>query len=417
MTPALQLFVTAAAAIGLAQPSIPVDIRAVVPRLDDFGIPAPAWVFVALLLLTQFLHTLFMNFVLGGTVVAVVLDLLTLLRRGDHNHLVRIIWQVMPVALSLTITTGVPPLLFVQVLYGSYFYVANVFMGFVWLAVIPVLIAGFYAAYIISYRLSNALTLRLGAWDFSPGRRLLVATLCLAAFAFVGWVLTANHMLTLQPEAWPQDGQWRQNRLMVTPVTTVPRFMHNLGGALAVTGVSIAAIGWWRRARAVDAPEASAAIIRTGLRIALPMIVAAGVFGPIFLFSIPGEVRAGLLRANLYAVAWWVALTGVAAQLWLGWRAWRAPLEFRWFAGLTACMVVTLVGMLCAREQVRLGYLARTTANAFALEQWHVRMQASSLLMFLVMLVVALATVAWLLWICARAARIPASERETHASA
>ncbi len=382
-----------------------------IPPMDDFGIPAPAWVFQGLLMLTMFLHVVFMNFTLGGSIVAVVLDGLTLAGRGRHDHTVRLIWQVLPVALSLTITTGVAPLLFVQVLFGHYFYVANVFMGFVWFAVIPVLILGFYAAYALSYRLGNAISARVGRWDHLPGRRLAVSLFCAACFGLIAWVLTNNHMLTVQPEAWPLDGQWKQNRLAVTPLTTVPRYLHNLGGALAVTGVWLAAIGWWRRARGVGPQEENQRLVLTGLRITFAMVIAAAVFGPVFLLTIPAEVRAGLLRPNLFALLWWIALAGVAAQLGLGWMALREPRNVAWFAGLLATMCVTLVGMLAAREQVRLGFLGRPEGGGFAVEDWVVRPQVSSLILFLVMLVVALAVTIWLAWISAAAPRTPAQSK------
>lgn len=382
-----------------------------IPPMDYFGIPAAAWVFQALLMLTMFLHVVFMNFTLGGSIVAVALDALTLAGRGRHDPAVRLIWQVLPVALSLTITTGVAPLLFVQVLFGHYFYVANVFMGFVWFAVIPVLILGFYAAYALSYRLGNALSARVGRWDQRPGRRLAVSLLCALCFGMVAWVLTNNHMLTVQPEAWPVDGQWKQNRLLVTPLTTVPRYLHNLGGALAVTGAWLAAMAWWRRARGIEPQEENQRLLITGLRITFAMVIAAAVFGPVFLMTIPADVRAGLLRPSLFALLWWIALAAVLAQLALGWMALREPQNPAWFAGLLAAMCVTLVGMLAAREQVRLDFLARPQGGGFAVEDWVVRPQVSSLILFVVMLVVALATTAWLLWISATAPRTPAPAR------
>lgn len=369
----------------------------VIPPMDPFGIPAAPWVFLLLLTVTMFLHVLCMNFAVGGCLVAAVLDGLTLLGRGNHDLTVRIIWQVVPVALSLTITTGVAPLLFVQLLYGQFFYTANVLMGFVWLAVIGLLMLGFYLAYFVSYRLGNVPAGRMGSWNRSPAKRLPFSLLTAALFLLVAWVLTNNHMLSVQPDAWAQDGEWKQNRAIVTPALTVPRFLHNVGGMLAVTGVWIAAIGWWRRWRRVDSPEVALSIVRTGLWVTTPILVLATIGGPVMLFTLPDEVRLKLTASTgLLPVLWWIGVVSVAAQVALAIAALRQPQRFRWFAGLAGCMLLSLAGMLSGREQVRLAFLSRHGVD-FELSDWQVYWQRSSATIFVAVLLGGLAAVAWLI--------------------
>ena len=43
-----------------------------IPALDPTPLPAPAWLFQALLLVTFFVHILFLNVTLGGTVIGAV---------------------------------------------------------------------------------------------------------------------------------------------------------------------------------------------------------------------------------------------------------------------------------------------------------------------------------------------------------
>lgn len=386
----------------------------VIPPMDPFGIPAAAWVFTLLLTGTMYLHVLFMNFAVGGCVIATVLDSLTLLRRGNHDLTVRIIWQVVPVALSLTITTGVAPLLFVQLLYGQFFYTANVLMGFVWLAVVGLLILGFYLAYFISYRLGNVPAGRMGTWNRSPAKRLPISALCAVLFLSIAWVLTNNHMLSVQPDAWPQDGTWAQNRLIVTPALTVPRFLHNVGGILAVSGVWIAAIGWWRKRRGVDPPQIALRIIRTGLWITTPILILAAVGGTVMLFGLPQEVRSGLVASTgLLSILWWIALIGVVGQVVFAVAALRRPERFRHFAGLAGCMMLTLAGMLCGREQIRLSFLSRPGV-AFELDDWTVHWQRSTIAIFVVVLVIGLLLIAWMVHVSVSAARhtTPSKEAE-----
>jgi hypothetical protein len=383
---------------ALAQTTAPAETLDYIPPMDQFGLPAPAGLFLFLLILTMLLHLLFMNFTLGGAIVATGLDTLTLAGRGNHNHTVRVIWQVLPVTLSLTITTGVAPLLFVQTLYGQFFYSANIFLGWTWFAIVPILIVAFYLAYYLSYRLSNVVTGQLGRWDRRPGRRLLVSLVCAVLFACIAWILTNNHMLSVQPEVWARDGAWKHNRLAVTPLKTVPRYLHNLGGSLVLTGLWLTGIGWWRRTHGVDPPEIAGLTIRTGLWLTLGAVVAAAVFGPVFFFMLPAEVRATLLTPGLYSVLWWIALLGVVGQIVLGLQALQQPERFAWFGGLAACVLLTLVGMLSAREQVRLAYLGRAQVG-FAPEKWPVHPQVSSLILFGVLLLVVLAAVIWLTWV------------------
>ena len=114
-----------------------------IPPPDEFGLPAPPWVFQSLLILTFALHLVFMNFVLGGMLIQAV----ALCRRNagpTMRALIEILSSTMPVAVSFTITTGVAPLLFVQVLYGQFFYTSNILLGFIWLSILVWLIHAFY---------------------------------------------------------------------------------------------------------------------------------------------------------------------------------------------------------------------------------------------------------------------------------
>lgn len=384
----------------------------VIPPMDPFGIPAPPSLFLALILFTMLLHVLFMNYVLGGIILASVLDAATLLRLGDFNHTVRILWQVMPVALSLTITTGVAPLLFVQVLYGHFFLTAGVFMGHTWLALVPILLVGFYVIYFISLRLGNALRNRVGAWDFKPGRRLLATFLAAALIGAVAWILSNNHMLSIQSREWPLDGQWKQTRLVVSPALTVPRLAHFTAGAVGVAGLWLAWIAWWRAARSTDNPAQAASIARTGLNALFTMQLFALVGGPAFLSLLPPDVRAELLTPrSALSILWLLSLAAFVAQVVLTWFARKSPLNPVPLAALTSSVLLTLVGMIAGREQVRLAYL-RAPHVGFSLDQWSVRTQVGSLVLFFCTLLLGIATIVWLLRCVVRTRPLPPSSAD-----
>jgi len=381
-----------------------------VPPVDPFGLPAPVWVFEVLLVFTMLLHVLFLSFTLGGTAVAVVLDVLTLLKSGNHNLTVRTIWQMLPVALSFTITTGVAPLLFVQVLFGQFFYSGTVFLGFFWFALVPLLIVAFYLLYVVVYRVSSLVTNRLGRWDRAPGRRLAVALICLVLFLCVAGILTTQHMLAIQPGEWSAGGAWRQNSIMVTPATTHTRLGHNLFGAIAVAGLWLVAAGHWRLSRRLDPPELDHQIIRTGWLVFLPAVGVTAVFGVTFFFMMPGDVREALLRPATYTILWWVGLAAVLGQVLVGAFGVQRVAEKRWFVLALLCALVTLVGMMSAREAVRGAYLARVGFDLH--EAWATRVypQYSTLLLFAACLVLALGAIGWLLWISVRARTVASAE-------
>lgn len=60
--------------------------------------------------------------------------------------------HLMNALVAFTVNFGVAPLLFVQVLYGHLFYASSILMAVFWLAVIPLLIAAYYAAYLYGFR-------------------------------------------------------------------------------------------------------------------------------------------------------------------------------------------------------------------------------------------------------------------------
>ncbi len=370
-----------------------------IPNVDPLGLPAaPAW-FVFLLLLTMFLHVVFMNFALGGNVLAVGLNAAGLLGRRDANRTATIIYQVMPPAISMAITMGVAPLLFVQVLYGPYFYSANVLMGLAWFSFVVVLLAGFYLSYWLTYRGSNTLQQRLGAWDAKPGRRLVVSVVATACFLWVAWVFTTNHEMTLRPDEWAADGRWASPRWTIPSPTLIPRYLHNVVGATAIAGLWVAAIGWWRIRRKADERAVNLRIVRFGLISAAALSGVQVVVGIGFLFALEDAVRAQLMGFNTVFGGIWTGtlILAIGLPVLLVFAAMKHE-QFRWFLLAAADAVLVLAGMLLGREQVRWSSLALPATGEFSLSKWAVYPQSASLMIFLALLVAGLAVVGLMLW-------------------
>jgi hypothetical protein len=139
---------------------------------------------LALYVATFALHAVFVGYVVCGTAYALV----QAVRRRQDAFADRV-RDRLPFMLGLGITAGVAPLLFLQLLYQRHFYSANLIAGPRWGAVVPALIAGFYALYLAKARASER-------W-----RRVALAA-ALGCFGFVAWSWTELHLLMRDEPAW-----------------------------------------------------------------------------------------------------------------------------------------------------------------------------------------------------------------------
>jgi hypothetical protein len=186
----------------------------IIPTADT--IPVHWLWFQVLLIVTFFLHMILMNFLLGGSLLT-VWDLL-------RGKLEKTASGSIPTLVALTVNFGVPPLLFVQVLYGHFFYSSSVMIAVPWILVIPVLILAYYMAYIFVKQVDKVPVLSKGALIFTS------LSLLYIAFVFVN-----NNTLAIQPDRWGiyfQDpGGWNLN---LGEPTLWPRYLHFLLAALAI---------------------------------------------------------------------------------------------------------------------------------------------------------------------------------------
>ncbi|MFY9912965.1 MAG: hypothetical protein WCF22_07230 [Candidatus Sulfotelmatobacter sp.] len=198
-----------------------------IPYPDPMPLPAPVWLLRTLLLLTFFLHVLFMNCLFGGTAVALVCTM----RRKSSPFSARLagdIGRMLPSVFAFTITLGVAPLLFLQVMYGQFLYSSSILIGAAWLAIIGMVVLAYYGVYFFSMNEPGGKTTAV----------LAVVVLLLASIAFV---YSNNFTLMLAPERWPalyrtHANGWNLNWL---ESSLAPRYLHFVLGALAVSGLGL----------------------------------------------------------------------------------------------------------------------------------------------------------------------------------
>lgn len=339
-----------------------------VPAPDT--IPVPWWYFQALLMLTFVLHLLFMNALVGTTGIALVAH-----RKGDavHRRLAGELAKVLPFLVAFTVTFGVAPLLFVQVLYGQFFYASSVLMAAFWLAVVPLLIAGYYAVYLYDFR--------FGALGKAGAA---VVSFSFLVFLVIAFLYTNNMTLMLDPRKWQAYfGNPGGTVLNTGDPTLVPRYLHIIVGGIAIGGLFVAAFGRLTEKRDREVGEAAVAI---GMRTFLGFTVAAVVLGFWFLVSLPRVVMLRFMGGNAVATAlFFAALLAAALVLYAAHRMRIA---------LTAGLAVALVALMAfLRDFVRAGYLA----PHFSPDRLAVAPQYGPMILFAVTLVAGLAVLAWMI--------------------
>jgi hypothetical protein len=361
-----------------------------VPQLDPMPVPGPVWLMRTLLLLTFFLHLLFMNTLLGGTIVAFVCSL----RQKKSQFAAQLgsdLGRVLPVVFAFTITLGVAPLLFLQVLYGNLLYTSSILIGIPWLSIIGLVLLAYYGVYYFSLRGEKhgaGATAVLG-----------VAALLLAGVAHI---FTNNMTLMLTPQRWLNiytSNPGGLNMNWADP-TVLPRYLHFFLSALAVTGLYVVITGLRKR----QTPYGRWLIERGARLFAITTILNFAV-GFWFLVTLPFDVRMTFMGRNGLATA----LLGLGMLLPLGAVAHLLLAPSKESPVRTATIgigagVLTVAVMVVIRDLLRNAYLA----PVYNLAQLHVKSQWGVIALFVVLFIAGLATLFYMLRAVAKASKTDA---------
>jgi len=128
----------------------------------------------------------------------------------------------------MAMTLGIAPLLFVQVLYGQFFYTANVLMGWVWLGLLVLMAINFYALYYSWYRLKRGL--KVGA----------LGLLVLILMGGSAVVLAGNATLLQNPQDWQEFRSASGLVPYLGDATFLPRMGFALAALVAGGGLFVA---------------------------------------------------------------------------------------------------------------------------------------------------------------------------------
>ena len=357
-------------------------MNALLPSPDT--IPA-AWGYFKFLLMLVFpLHLILMNAMVGSAAIAVYA---CLKKDESMKKLAHELAKALPFLIAFAVNLGVAALLFLQVIYGTFFYTSSILIGVYWISVIPLLVAAYYAAYLFDFRFHRL-----------KKRGMAVISLSLVIFLSIAFIYSNNMTLMLNPEKWSVYFERPAGTFLnLADPVLFPRYFHFVIGALAVGGLFVALFGRFRKTME---PEIRAAAEKIGMVTFSVMTGIQIVAGFIFLMSLPRRIMLSFMGTDIYAT---VLLTaGISLAL----LVFAAGMRRKTFA--CAVLVLPLIYVMSfIRDFVRTGYLE----PYFSPDVLRVVPQYSPMFMFFAALAAGIAVVAWMLR-KARASLLAAENKE-----
>ncbi len=350
---------------------------------DPAGIPFYPLAFQILLVLTFALHIVFVNFVIGGSFMAVY----SYFRTGKHYRaLSKAFAKATTINLSLAIVLGVAPLLFMQVIYDPFWYTSNVLSASWMIGILFVLMSAFSFAYTFYLKLNKGKG-HIAVWG-------------ILAFLLVILAAVIMHVVSYQallPEKWLE---WYTNNNGVNLYGTrlyafqLPRFLHFIAASFALTGVFMMLYSWyfWKRE---DMDSAYLAWVgKTGAGIALFFTVLQMAAGVWWLLSLP---------ATFHPYTNYMFLTGVSFAIILVLALIKAQTDPRRYAlPVAAIMVITVLAMSSFREVLRMLYAGKYNYSIYS---YKLNLSYGSTALFLASFVMGIIIVGYMLTVVFRMGR------------
>lgn len=353
----------------------------IIPDFQPVPFPAPLWLLKTLLVVGFITHIIPMNIALGGSFWAGV----SLLKgKGDpssfYTRMGQSLGKSLPFFVSFAITQGIVPLLFLQLVYGPLYYTSSILMGTPWILLLVVLLIAYYGLYAYKYR-----SIQLGRW--APWLLIGVSLL----LGFIGFLFSNNMTLMLHPETWSHvvfkpgtGGFWN-----ISEPTLLPRYLHFVLAALAVTGLCVGCFGLYWSFREKEYGEW---LIRQGSGLFLGLTLLQIPVGGWFLLALPnGQPHAFMGQDTLGTISFVGSmLLGLIAIL---------SMMLAWRQGKTGPFKIGLVSAtdVLALMSIMRHVLREITVNGFFHpEVIPVKTQWDLLIVFIIS---AVGLIAYLIWL------------------
>ncbi|MBI4403589.1 MAG: hypothetical protein HY537_05480 [Deltaproteobacteria bacterium] len=310
-------------------------------NLPDYNfLPAPLWVITVLHLVTLMLHFAAMNFLVGGVIVI----LFGKFKNRWNDPTAQKFIKLFPIAMMATITLGIAPLLFLQLVYPRQAYAAAIVSGWFWLLIVVVAIIVYYFLYAASF-----------SQDSSRRWIALYLSVALVGFVYISYVYSSTFSLAERPDLVKLIYTHTQSGFTLNPDvgSYILRWLHMILGAITVGGFFVGLLG-------MNNPQA----YNVGKQFFLNGMIVTMLVGLGYLFTLD-EILLSFMRSP----AVWFLMVSIAMSL--------GALRFfftRRFAVSGIMLLVSLLGMVTIRHYVRLLHLEGVyDPAAYAIKpQWSV---------------------------------------------
>ena len=309
------------------------------------GVPTYPIIFVGLGVLTFALHILFVQMMLGTSVITIFGAFNT---NPYWRRLAAAMLEVAKISVSVAIVVGVAPLLFVQVVYDPHWYTSNVLSANWVIGFIIILIFAYWAMYFYYFQNSKNKDKTV-----QPKSRwaMLVS---LALMLVVGFIMHSLTSQILHPELWKE--WYLQNGTLDYSGSQLHaynlwRFAFFISMAIPVTGGLLVT---YRRFKSVreDADKAylnwAASVGKTWMKVG--SVISAALYAA-WMMTIPET-------AGDFATSFWGIIGGVMVLSYALWAQFRLNGEAK-FCSYMALPVALVIGLVVAvsREMLRYGIL------------------------------------------------------------
>lgn len=348
-------------------------ILAIVPGGPSMAVPGPFWLFTVLHWLIFTLHLLSMNTLFGGVIVLLFYGNSPVRKLLFDEYL-----KMLPVVMAATITLGVAPLLFLQVIYGKFFYTATIISGWNLFLVVPVAIAVYYLLYL------NAMKKNL-----SRTTRIKILAAVLIGFIYISYTFTMISDLAIKPHLWQKLYQASPEGMSLNPShwQTIFRWGHIIAGAMAVAGIVVQLFAVFH-----NKVQGNRELLKFGRRVFLIGVIKSSLLGIIYLFTLENAILDGLLRSpGIHAIALGIVLNIIVVFLVQRTKTSTAPK--RLVVSSSILVVIAVFCMVIGRHFLRLVYLE----GFFDPAKLEIAPQWSVFAIFFVTFLAGLVTLFWML--------------------
>lgn len=314
---------------------------------DPMGIPFYPAVFQFLMVLTFTLHILFINLTIGSS----FLSIYGFIKSGDYwKQLSRTMIRSTTANISLAMVFGVAPLLFVQVLYDSFWYTSNMLSATWAMGFIVIVILAYSFTYVAYLRKNSQKSISL----------IIVGGSALILFLLAGLIMHVLNYQSLQPDKWIN---WYIRSDAVDTTGTllhdfqISRFLHFIVPAFIMTGIFLMLYAWYFKDRDDMNKDYLNWVSRTGANLSFYAVIIQVAIGFWWLFSLPWKFEFYMNPLLLIGAGLGIVLLFVLTYI----R--KYPIKFAVPSGIAA--LLTIFGMAYARESLRTKYLERFDYSIF----------------------------------------------------